>query len=135
MPLPIRYDSDGGDGLPSAGAQRGPYRKTASRRADIVAAAFEACAVEGYDGASLRSIAARAGISHTGLLHHFASKEELLAAVLEKREADERVELTVAGGPPSVEGLVDVLRQLLARHRAAPAFMQLWASLGSAATR
>lgn len=37
----------------------------------------------GYRAAALREIAARAGITHPGLLYHFGSKQELLAAVLD----------------------------------------------------
>ena len=116
-------------------APRASYRKTAGRRADIVQAAFEAFAAEGYDSASLRSIAARAGISHTGLLHHFPTKEELLAAVLERREVEDRRQAAAIARPVTLRGIVDVLRGTLERHRAAPEFMQLWASLGSAASR
>ena len=64
-------------------ATRGPYRTGIRRRQQIVAAAAEAFAARGYDGASLRQIARDAGISAAALLRHFDSKEELLAAVLE----------------------------------------------------
>ena len=40
----------------------------------------------GYRGASLREIAARSGISHPGLMHHFPTKESLLLAVLAHRD-------------------------------------------------
>ncbi|MBP2328272.1 AcrR family transcriptional regulator [Kibdelosporangium banguiense] len=62
---------------------RGPYRTGIKRRQQIVAAAAEAFAARGYDGASLRQIAADAGISAAALLRHFERKEDLLAAVLE----------------------------------------------------
>jgi len=64
-------------------AVRGPYRTGVKRREQIVAAAAAVFAARGYDGASLRQIAADAGISPAALLRHFASKEDLLAAVLE----------------------------------------------------
>jgi AcrR family transcriptional regulator len=40
----------------------------------------------GYRGTSLREVAARCGMSHPGLLHHFPTKVALLQAVLEARD-------------------------------------------------
>jgi AcrR family transcriptional regulator len=65
---------------------RGPYAGTAERRREIISAAFEAFARGGFRGSSLQEICDAVGMSKPGLLHHFASKEELLEAVLEKRE-------------------------------------------------
>jgi AcrR family transcriptional regulator len=65
---------------------RGPYAGTAERRREIISAAFEAFARGGFRGSSLQEISDAVGMSKPGLLHHFASKEELLQAVLEKRE-------------------------------------------------
>lgn len=39
----------------------------------------------GYNATSLREVAARTGLSHTGLLHHFPDKPALLEAVLDDR--------------------------------------------------
>lgn len=66
--------------------RRGPYAGTAERRREIIAAAFQAFARGGFRGSSLQEIGDAVGMSKAGLLHHFASKEELLLAVLEKRE-------------------------------------------------
>lgn len=44
--------------------------------------------MSGYRGSSLGRIAKRAGISQSGLLHHFPTKQELLAAVIDARTAD-----------------------------------------------
>ena len=62
--------------------RRGPYAKSAARREEIVRVAIEHIARNGYNGTSLRAIAAEVGISQTALLHHFASKEGLLDSVL-----------------------------------------------------
>lgn len=40
--------------------------------------------VYGYRGTSLRDISERVGISHPGMLHHFAHKDALLLAVMER---------------------------------------------------
>lgn len=56
------------------------------RRAQIVDAALDLFAAQGYDATSLASVARSAGISQPGLLHHFDGKEALLAAVLDERD-------------------------------------------------
>lgn len=65
---------------PSSEAPRA--RNAAATRAAILAAARARFAEEGYDVASIRGIAAEAGIDPALVLRYFGSKEELLAAVL-----------------------------------------------------
>lgn len=112
---------------------RGPYAKTAARRADIVRAARDSFAERGYAQSSLRDIAARAGITHTGLLHHFRTKDDLLAAVLAHRDAEEweRGSAQVTGAETAGPFFVDLLRE----HQQAPELMRLWAELAVAASR
>jgi AcrR family transcriptional regulator len=55
-------------------------------RARIIEIAFDHFAANGYRGTSMTKIAAEAGMSHPGLLHHFPSKEILLEAVLKARD-------------------------------------------------
>ncbi|NKY08709.1 helix-turn-helix transcriptional regulator, partial [Cellulomonas hominis] len=76
---------------------RGPYRTTPARRAQIVRAAVESFATHGYERASLRDIAARAGVTHAAVLRHFAGKDELLIAALAQHEADEQDRAAEAG--------------------------------------
>lgn len=59
----------------------------ASRREQILDGASAMFAERGYHGASLREISRSAGISHPGMLHHFASKPALLDAVIDRLEA------------------------------------------------
>ncbi|WP_406689914.1 TetR family transcriptional regulator [Saccharopolyspora sp. ID03-671] len=49
-------------------------------------AAVEAFARDGYQACSLARIASEVGLSQAGLLHHFPTKEDLLAAVLDERD-------------------------------------------------
>ena len=58
-----------------------------SRREEILAGAAEMFAEHGYRGASLRDISRHIGISHPGLMHHFASKDILLDGVIDLLEA------------------------------------------------
>jgi AcrR family transcriptional regulator len=68
--------------------RRGPYAKSAQRRREIVGCAKEVFAEHGYTAASIRRIAERAGLSESGLLHHFDDKLDLLEAVLEERDLE-----------------------------------------------
>ncbi|MFE3054483.1 TetR/AcrR family transcriptional regulator [Nocardia sp. NPDC059239] len=61
-------------------------RSGEAARTRIVEVAFEHFAQHGFRGGSLAKIAAEAGISQSGLLHHFPSKAALLQAVLGARD-------------------------------------------------
>lgn len=109
----------------------GGYLKGRIRREDIITAAAAAYGELGYQGSSLREIAKRVGISHAGLLYYFPTKEALLAAVLERRDAEdsEREQLTV---PPGLE----VLRHFvaLAEHNVRhPGIVDLYSRLAAEA--
>lgn len=69
----------------SATKRRASPRGAAARER-ILNVAQEAFSERGYRGASLNEIAKSANLSMAGLLHHFASKDDLFAAVLQRRE-------------------------------------------------
>jgi len=71
----------GTQGLPRPGPG---LRKGARTRARILDAAERCFAEKGFAGASLREIAAAAGIREPGLYNHFAGKRALYAAVLDR---------------------------------------------------
>jgi AcrR family transcriptional regulator len=52
--------------------------------AALIAAAVEVMAVHGYDGTSVRDVAAAAGTSPAVLYHHFESKHGLLTTILDR---------------------------------------------------
>ena len=56
------------------------------RRAQILADAMRLFSLAGYGDTSLRDIAEAVGVSKSTLLHHYASKELLLSAVLSERD-------------------------------------------------
>lgn len=58
---------------------------TAERREQILDAASAAFTEHGFNGTSMRDVASRVGMSHTGVLHHFPDKAALLEAVLDRR--------------------------------------------------
>jgi AcrR family transcriptional regulator len=57
-------------------------------RQRIVQAARELVVERGYAGVSTSEVQRRAGVSRGGLYHHFASRQELMAAVIEAIEGD-----------------------------------------------
>ncbi|SED64058.1 TetR/AcrR family transcriptional regulator [Ruania alba] len=92
MPEPSALDpaaQAGGPGIEHGAGRgrRGPYRKSAERRRRIVDAAVEVFSEQGYRGATIRTIAARAGISPSSLLHFYATKNELLWATMTHRDS------------------------------------------------
>lgn len=66
---------------------RGAYRKGIEKREQILSIALDVVAREGYRGTTVRDLADAVGLSQTGLLHYFDSKDELLTEVLRRRDA------------------------------------------------
>ncbi|HJG90661.1 MAG TPA: TetR/AcrR family transcriptional regulator [Brachybacterium massiliense] len=93
-PLALLRSTEAPSRTPSAPAPsaEAPERtaRSRSRREEILAGAAEMFAEHGYHGASLRDISRHIGISHPGLMHHFASKDILLDSVIDLLEAHAR---------------------------------------------
>jgi AcrR family transcriptional regulator len=89
------------------------YAKSAGVRQSIIAACSAAFGESGFHGASMAEIARRAGISHTGLLHHFARKEDLLTAVLELQDERSARYLAKHGTFDPESDPVEVLRGMM----------------------
>lgn len=107
------------------------YAKGRATRQQILDEALRLFGEVGYRSASLREISARCGISHPGLLHHFPSKEALLAAVLARRD-----ELDTERFMPRTGSGLDQLRQFVAlvEHNVrVPAIVELHAALSAEA--
>jgi AcrR family transcriptional regulator len=94
------------------GRERG-YAKGRERRDAILAAANEVFATRGFRGASLKTIAKRVGLSEPGLLHHFASKDELLLELLTMRDQhdEERIVEAYAAHAEALDVLLELCRQ------------------------
>jgi AcrR family transcriptional regulator len=108
---------------------RGPYAKTEARRAEILRTALDAFSVRGFQGSSLREIAESVGLSQAGVLHHFSSKEALLAAVLAEKDADSVKHFEDARGV----GVLDALRGVVAENMAQPGLIRLFTTLSAEA--
>lgn len=60
-----------------------PVGDREAKRAELLKAAISVIAQEGFAGASLRKVAQRAGCTTGAVTYYFASKEELVTAILE----------------------------------------------------
>lgn len=121
-----------GTGQSGQSGRRGPYASGVARREEIVRAALELFAARTYDAVSLREVAAKVGITHMGLRHHFASKEELLTAVLRYKDQisltpdpDHQVSGVEVHGLDWIRASIDVV----AFNSRQPMEIQLFASL------
>lgn len=72
--------------------------KGEDRRQRILGVAERLLARNGWRNTSLAQIAKEAGVTPAGLLHHFESKEQLLNAVLDARDADDEVHADYLSG-------------------------------------
>ncbi|MCK9868368.1 TetR/AcrR family transcriptional regulator [Nocardiopsis dassonvillei] len=85
-----------------------------ARRGQIVRAAVETIAEEGYARASFVRIAARASVSPGLITYHFRTKERLLRQVLEYVNA--RLDRAMEGGPEPLTGFEDALTRIVTGH-------------------
>jgi AcrR family transcriptional regulator len=67
--------------LPSAGRRRG---RPGHDLSSVLAAAVELFNERGYDGTSMRDLAARLGIAKSAICHHVTGKEELLRLAVDR---------------------------------------------------
>lgn len=121
----------------NASSGRGPYAKSAEVRRRILEACVDAFGETGFYGATMKDVAKRAGISHTGLLHHFARKEDLLIAVLELRDERSARFLRSADAIDPVTHPVEALRGMLTiivDSELQPGIMELHCVLSGEAT-
>ncbi|WP_336856949.1 helix-turn-helix domain-containing protein [Sinomonas albida] len=107
---------------------------SAARREEILDAAARIFSEEGYRGTSMSAIARACGLSQTGLLHHFPTKEHLLRAVMERRDA---IDAARALGPdaerPRGWDFVDRLVQLVLNNEEQPGIIRLYTTVAGEA--
>jgi len=89
--------------------------KGEDRRQRILFVAERLLARNGWRNTSLAQIAKEAGVTPAGLLHHFESKEQLLNAVLDARDADDEIHADYRSGD-----LVTELSRVPERFERAP---------------
>lgn len=105
------------------------------RRAQIIQAATGLIAARGFNTLTLSRLAAEAGLTRAGIEHHFASKEEVLIAVLRHRDQLDSEAVTDPIGPPPHD--FDTTRSLLAalmrRNAGQREIVRLYTILGAEA--
>ena len=85
----------------------------------MMRAAVTVMGEDGYEGASMRDIAARAGVSVAALYYHFPSKQDLLREFLDEAydviltRLDRRL---AAAGPDAAARLDEAVGTLIASH-------------------
>jgi AcrR family transcriptional regulator len=115
-------------------APRRRFRNADESRARIVRAAVSEFAVSGYRGSSLGAIAERAGMSQSGLLHHFPTKEALLTAVIDGRTADHLDDYLAARAEDPELGFMTGMVRLMSRGAAEPDLTRLFTVVIAEAT-
>lgn len=111
-------------------AQRGSYAKGIAKREEILTKALEMIAREGYRGASVKELAEAVGLSQTGLLHYFDSKDELFVEILRMRD---QLDIQTYHAESGVDPLLIFLRVM--RHNAeVPGLVELYTRLAAEAS-
>ncbi len=108
---------------------RGPYAKSVAVRGRILDAARSIFAETGYRATTMKAVAERSGISQRGLVHHFPSKEDLLAAVLAENDARVALKIPEGSGAAALRRMVDVA----AADAKEPGLIELYAILSAEA--
>jgi len=114
-------------------AARGPYAKGRAKRAEILDAAIDVIARDGYSGATVRQLGESVGLSQNGLLHYFGSKDALFTRILEHH--DERSAAVI--DPEHTDFASDLVERILSAidiETASPGMTQLTLRLSGEAT-
>jgi AcrR family transcriptional regulator len=99
------------------------FAKGEDRRQRILAVAQRLMTRNGGRGTTLSQIAQEAGVTTAGLLHHFESKEQLLHAVLDARDADDLAHVDITGD------VVEQLERVTERFERSPGLIGLFTVL------
>ncbi|MEV7631853.1 TetR/AcrR family transcriptional regulator [Microbacterium sp. NPDC089318] len=106
------------------------YPKGLAKREEILTAALQMVAERGYNRATIRELAEASGLSKTGLLHHFGSKEELFAEILRRRDQTDEARIEQA----TTEGRDPKLSDLPRISSGVPGLVQLYTRFSAEAS-
>jgi AcrR family transcriptional regulator len=126
--------------MTTASAPRAPRRRPGRPRGGdggdtrerILSAAAALFAEQGYRATSMVAVAEQAGLSQTGLLHHFPSKELLLAGVLQRRDEQD---MAAMGAEHEARGwdALDRLVSLVEHNTTREPFVRLFTAMAGEA--
>jgi AcrR family transcriptional regulator len=109
---------------------RRSYAKGVAKREEILTTALDVIATRGFNGATLRDLAEASGLSITGLVHHFGTKEELLIEVLRRRdEINIDLGLFTDEGHATTAAMIDELDRLVTYNASHPGLIALYSNL------
>ncbi|MFF3570004.1 TetR/AcrR family transcriptional regulator [Nocardia jiangxiensis] len=104
-----------------------PYQallaKGEQRRSRILVVAQRLLTRYGWRNTTLAQIAEKAGVTRAGLLHHFESKDQLLRAVLDARDADDEQHADLGGD------VIAEIENVVERFRRAPDLIGMYTVL------
>lgn len=116
--------------LPAAARVHKPQVGTAERRREIVKAAMRVFATRGFHNASLVEIAEEVGMTHSGVIHHFGNKQQLLVEVLTYRD-DLDVMAFEGHRPPKGQAFLEHLIDTAMENSRRPGIVQGYTVLSS----
>ena len=97
-------------------AARRTRPETQAKRAQILEAAVDIFGSKGSTNGTLADVAARVGLTHAGVLHHFGSKQKLLLEVLTARDRADVADLAGARVPEGPELFLHLVRTAVANE-------------------
>lgn len=99
---------------PGTSAQSRRQRQAAERRRHLLRVALRLFAEQGYAGTSTKEIARVAGVADGLVFHYFASKEQILTAVMAEHSLLPAVTEILSGlsGKRTAQGLLEAIRAL-----------------------
>ena len=109
-------------GRPKAGSE--------DKKARILAEALILFSTRGFVATSLADIARAADISKAGLLHHYASKDQLLAAVLDER--DRRTIVRLPRADAGAAAALDAWVEMVSHNQRHPDGVALYTAMSAA---
>jgi AcrR family transcriptional regulator len=95
-------------------AQSARARQADQRRSELIETALRLFAQQGYRATTIADIAAATGTAHGLVYHYFGSKDELLAAILDRYAFLPRLRAVLEVSPdrPAVDVLTEIARGL-----------------------
>jgi AcrR family transcriptional regulator len=113
-------------------AQRGPYAKGVAKRSEILDAALMIIGRDGYSKATLQQLSQEVGLSQMGLLHYFGSKDELITAVLRRKDEVDGALVLAEAAATGLE-FPDTILSVVEHNTAVSGFVQLFSRLSNEA--
>lgn len=112
-----------------AEAAKGARRKTRANgvesRERILDAATEIAAMRGYEGTSIGAVSKASGLPASSIYWHFADKDDLIAAVIERSYGKWIAAVTAPVSVPDGQFIQVMVEQVFNSLRAAPDFLRL----------